>query len=1435
MKKIAGHIALLLAALRLVAVGQTPGTVEATKDTFHGSVYSPTPMSKVAVNSNNVSAGIYGVSESNTSQGFFAYSSYLVNIQPSWTSELVSSVVSLHYDDAVRTTPHLFGDNFGAKPEGLLFQPDGKLIFAGCTETALAVCRITTTDQPDTTFGTVAGTYPGLSPLMSGRFAVIPLAYGCYLKDMALQADGKILFQVASPASQRIVRLTTSGVLDTTFGGTGTVVVPGLEGPQAPGAIEVLPSGKILVSFALGELTKSGVVARLNADGTLDATYGVGGVATVPTVSLASIQDMETDFGGKTALVGAEAGTNLTTVVKLLPTGAVDTSFSGDGIAVYAEKPGPVALKSRADGRLFVLYSRGWIMRLRPDGGLDAGFGTAGIAGSGVFAGSSMAMRPDGKLVVGGWYGTQSNYSRRMTLVTAGPLVIDTAPSIATHPTSLTVNAGSTASFSVAMSSPLDTNFVWRRNGSVITGANASTLTIANAGLANEGNYTVEITNLIGGVTSNAARLTVVAPPVVTVPPTSYTAPIRGGTRTLTVTTTGRSPFTYQWQKDTVDIGIASSSPDLVIDLQPSAAGSYRVKVVNTDGQVTSAAATISVVTQPPQITTHPASGSGLAGGTHRFEVAVTGRTPLTYQWQKDEVDFGAPVSTSSLSDHLDVVRDAANDGSYRVIVSNIDGTITSNAAALTSQPNPPVIVTEPEGGSAIVGAAALTASVAVTGRPPFTFRWFKGTTPVNFEQTDTTTSSQLSIPTLEANTGDYHCVVTNVHGSDTSRDASFEFGQNNSLHLSPAAILLAEGQTLSLSTQPFFADSPLIIEWRRDNAVLPEEQSGEVQRFAAAVADGGSYRCVYGRIFGPVVSNEANVVVVEKVARTQAAAAGKPVTILARHSGKATGYQWSKDDHLLIGQTSRGLTISSPTAAQDEGIYECAVTLDGQSVTTGGVTLTVESEVPVLETTPPPAAAVGRPYRYDVDASHTPDSFKITGLPPGLSYSTSTGEISGVPLTPGTFKLQITATNPVGTSAVATRSFVVDKADSNVIGAWKGLAGEAGTVSLTVAANATFTGKLILKSTAGKLLSIPLRGRLQQNDTGRLAGSSQRFTVPSGYEGYNSGQPATFDIEVAENEIDSTTGQIGGGSPLGFAMYHNPWNATTHPAEAYKGYHTCSLSPTGLAIGNGYAPLTIAANGTLTLVCTLPSGTPVTCSTFVDGSGRCWVHSWLYSNKGSLYGEISLVAGTAPAYYDTTITGALTWNKPSHPLADTWLSGAPLYAGVNATINIVGARYLPPNVPLVTGPIVMNASQTPDNMDLSLSVNVMDVPYQGDATGTVNAAGKVSLPPPESDPTVRYTSLSFNPNTGRFSGSATYQVLDGDGKVVERIPITYKGLVYRTSGTTNTAEGSGYFVVSYPTPFYTYFEDPETQAQIEKLAKIVTIPYGGIVRVAAK
>ena len=165
-----------------------------------------------------------------------------------------------------------------------------------------------------------------------------------------------------------------------------------------------------------------------------------------------------------------------------------------------------------------------------------------------------------------------------------------------------------------------------------------------------------------------------------------------------------------------------------------------------------------------PSITTQPANKTVGLGQTATFSVKATGTAPLAYQWQKNGVDIAGATQPA----YTTPPTTAADNGSvFRVTVSNIAGSVTSNQKTLTVN-LPPSITTQPQNKTVFLGKTAKFV-VTATGTKTLTYQWMKNDQNI-------AGATKSSYTTLPATTGDdgtlFSVVVTNDYGSATSTSA---------------------------------------------------------------------------------------------------------------------------------------------------------------------------------------------------------------------------------------------------------------------------------------------------------------------------------------------------------------------------------------------------------------------------------------------------------------------------------------------------------------------------------------------------------------------------------------------------------------------------------------------------------------------------------------
>ena len=119
---------------------------------------------------------------------------------------------------------------------------------------------------------------------------------------------------------------------------------------------------------------------------------------------------------------------------------------------------------------------------------------------------------------------------------------------------------------------------------------------------------------------------------------------------------------------------------------------------------------------QAPTIATHPASRTVPAGGSATFSVSASGTAPLTYQWQRNGANIAGATSVNYT---LSPVTTADNGATFRCVVTNAFGSVTSNSATLTVTSNgaPTGTITSPVAATRYRGGD--TINYAGTGSDP--------------------------------------------------------------------------------------------------------------------------------------------------------------------------------------------------------------------------------------------------------------------------------------------------------------------------------------------------------------------------------------------------------------------------------------------------------------------------------------------------------------------------------------------------------------------------------------------------------------------------------------------------------------------------------------------------------------------------------------------
>ncbi len=314
----------------------------------------------------------------------------------------------------------------GTGARGLAVQPDGKVLVTGdfgglnTNQLQLGVARLGPTGA-DASFN-ASGT-PGYSALFTGS----GVGWG---RGVKLLPDGHILV-VGSAVSNHvrqtaIARFNADGTLDTTFGSSG-LALSAFSSSTSGRNMDVAPDGRILAVGSQADVR----VARFSASGSLDSTFGTGGMVSfaMPTgYNLFLPSQIFATSNGKIVVVAAVGSSNASSpgagfmTIRFNGDGSLDTSYGANGGWTYLQTvagssastlPWDAAVAS--NGKLVIVgesdgtSTMSTIVRFNADGSPDASFGTNGALSylEDALSGSydqllGIALAPDGSLLVAG-------------------------------------------------------------------------------------------------------------------------------------------------------------------------------------------------------------------------------------------------------------------------------------------------------------------------------------------------------------------------------------------------------------------------------------------------------------------------------------------------------------------------------------------------------------------------------------------------------------------------------------------------------------------------------------------------------------------------------------------------------------------------------------------------------------------------------------------------------------------------------------------------------------------------------------------------------------------------------------------------------------------------------------------------------------------------
>ena len=655
------------------------------------------------------------------------------------------------------------------------------------------------------------------------------------------------------------------------------------------------------------------------------------------------------------------------------------------------------------------------------------------------------------------------------------------------QPTNVVAFVGSSISYTVAVSGAPPFWFRWRMNYNSYTniGPQSATnhvFTFSSVQLTNAGRWDVGVTNLANSSTKYSSNvfLTVMDPLTNQTARPGSNALFSFNTSTWAPASTTQPTYAlkYQWWFNGTNlVGFGTNLSTLtnislaLTNVQSAQAGLYTVIATNGVGTVLTQAATLTII-RPPLITQQPVSQTVASGNPAAFTVTVDGSAPLTYRWQFNGADLpGATGSSLSFSE-----ADPTNSGPYRVVITNSEGSATSEVATLTVA-LPPVLISQPTNVTVAAGGTA-SFTVIADGTAPLGYHWtVNGTNPLTWA-----TGATLTLTNVQAaNAGYYQVAVSNAAGVRITQGSMLTVLYAPSISVPPAS------QTVECSSNATFtvtADgaAPLSYQWFFGASPIPGATDPTLVLSGVSSTNAGPYSVLVTNSLGSATGGPATLNVSDTTA-PQILHSFTNLTLAAGTNGTAPMPDLTGTNYLLAVDHCSSVTVTQSVATNAPlSVGTTLVVL--AAFDASGNTAYSTNHVLVVDQTPP---AITCPGRISVTADAGQSSKSNVTYSASATDNCAVTNVSCVPpsgstFSVGTHAVHCTATDASGNTAAC---------DFNVVVAGSGLleasATDAVNVRIPDGSPVGLVGVLNLATSIERITNVTVRLNLSGGFNGDL------------------------------------------------------------------------------------------------------------------------------------------------------------------------------------------------------------------------------------------------------------------------------------------------------------------------------------------------------------
>ncbi|MBL9114150.1 MAG: immunoglobulin domain-containing protein [Verrucomicrobiaceae bacterium] len=1140
---------------------------------------------------------------------------------------------------------------------------------------------------------------------------------------MGLQADGKIIivgrFTTITPTAgvattaNRIARLNSDGSHDTTFTG-------GLDGTGY--AVAVLPSGKIWVGGDFGLVSFSATGVRTTSADSVRSETGTGKV-----FALAVQPDGKIVIAGKFSHIGTTARRN---IARLNADGTLDTTFKADTDNNQdTDGTGPRVATSvfslcvRPDGRILVGgyfvsingVSKKYFARLTPTGAVDKTF--IAQVNSGVMA---IAVDSAGEIIIGGEFSNVNGFNRfKLAKLDGLGRVYTNFSQFATSAATMQNGTGTaaTAVYSLAQTA----------TGSILVGGIFETLNGGRKRLA-------KVENGPAGSPSFGALVD------------------EGSDEVAYFFFPGNGTYPVVDAVDFLDntgavIGTSEGTGRRVFQGVGETEGSPPVWKLRLSGQT-----------------------SAVVGGTVTFRLRMHQlQNSSVYTVADQTVTLSQMPAAGFTTTTSSIAEDADSSSNKLILTVALSSTFSSDKKLKIEL-----------GGNATNGldyTPLETEVVIPAGFQQQSVAVLQVKDDFLIDGDSNTVQVQLVDPAADPSG---LTVLSPLHTlTITENDAAPQITGD------PQSGLYLTGTPVTLSAA-FTSGSPPKLQWLKNGKPIPGATQASLSFASLKLEHAGAYQLVVTNSVKGVsdVSLAANITVVEPSGGSyvKKAGASESITFTTKvRSPSPINIVWKKGSTTIPGAEFTSYTLSN-LGTTNSGDYECFVSSGALGPLSAGIhRLNVVDGAPVLlDNFALPdgrvATAYDQPLPLGTDAAKAATSATVSGLPPGLRFDPVSLRVTGRPTKPGSqLPVVITASNPAGSIR------------------------RSGTISI-LHLPTTALGQFVAALEPVDAQDLGGRADFVTSTTGSISGSFVVQGVRRTFSGrVNGGATNSDPVAVTLLPLTSFGGDpspsitiaFGNDNRVQFFLNHTllgrsgvGWrNIWTGGSTSRAGRHNFGGVSTNVSAppGGVAGSFEVSDTGVVTIEGTLGDGTSLTGSSVLGPLGEVFVYQPLYSKKGFIRSP----AVSAPFIAEgntATVSGQIDWfkaqtNTVNYPAGfATALAPAPL--------ALEGNRYTAP-----TGTnLIMDLSAGPGNLKIAISEAELAA---ADLTGTVAiVSGHQKINSITETATIKGAKVSVVPATGKFTGSFNVP----DNGIDPLRTANFSGWFWSSSG---IGEGYGNFMLT--------------------------------------